>query len=146
MFALVLVTGGRWRCQRRAHLLALASAVPVQRQLQLRLPAELHLTSGIVAVLIGLMIVPNAVLGRACSGSRSRRASARQRDRDRRDRAAAGQRGARGAARRQRRLGHLAVARGDARCVDLQRDPGQARPGRQVPLFTPVAWSMLYAP
>src|SRR4029079_3119198 len=26
--------------------------------------AELHLTSGIVAVMIGLMIVPNAVLGR----------------------------------------------------------------------------------
>jgi len=69
MFALVLVTGGRWALPRRAHLLALAVGLcQFSGNYNFVYQAELHLTSGIVAVLIGLMIVPNAVLGRALLG------------------------------------------------------------------------------
>jgi len=69
MFALVLVTGGRWAMPRRAHLLALAVGLcQFSGNYNFVYQAELHLTSGIVAVLIGLMIVPNAVLGRALLG------------------------------------------------------------------------------
>jgi drug/metabolite transporter (DMT)-like permease len=69
MFALVLATRGRWAMPRRAHLLALAVGVcQFSGNYNFVYQAELHLTSGIVAVLIGLMIVPNAVLGRMLLG------------------------------------------------------------------------------
>ncbi|HEY6817226.1 MAG TPA: DMT family transporter [Croceibacterium sp.] len=69
MFALVLATGGRWAMPRCAHLLALAVGLcQFSGNLNFVYQAELHLTSGIVAVLIGLMIVPNAVLGRVLLG------------------------------------------------------------------------------
>ena len=69
MFALVLVTGGQWAMPRRAHLLALAVGLcQFSGNYNFVYQAELHLTSGIVAVLIGLMIVPNAVLGRVLLG------------------------------------------------------------------------------
>ena len=69
MFALVLVTGGQRTMPRRAHLLALAVGLcQFSGNYNFVYQAELHLTSGIVAVLIGLMIVPNAVLGRALLG------------------------------------------------------------------------------
>jgi drug/metabolite transporter (DMT)-like permease len=49
---------------RRVHLLALAVGLcQFAGNYNFVYQAELHLTSGIVAVLIGLMIVPNAVLG-----------------------------------------------------------------------------------
>ena len=69
MFALVLVTGGHWAMPRRAHVLALAVGLcQFSGNYNFVYQAELHLTSGIVAVLIGLMIVPNAVLGRVLLG------------------------------------------------------------------------------
>lgn len=69
MFALVLVTGGQRTMPRRAHLLALAVGLcQFSGNYNFVYQAELHLTSGIVAVLIGLMIVPNAVLGRVLLG------------------------------------------------------------------------------
>jgi drug/metabolite transporter (DMT)-like permease len=69
MFALVFATGGQWAMPRRAHLLALAVGLcQFSGNYNFVYQAELHLTSGIVAVLIGLMIVPNAVLGRVLLG------------------------------------------------------------------------------
>ena len=69
MFALVLATGARWTLPRRAHVLALAVGLcQFSGNYNFVYQAELHLTSGIVAVLIGLMIVPNAVLGRVLLG------------------------------------------------------------------------------
>jgi len=65
MFALVLITRGQWSMPRRAHLLALAVGLcQFSGNYNFVYQAELHLTSGIVAVMIGLMLVPNAVLGR----------------------------------------------------------------------------------
>jgi drug/metabolite transporter (DMT)-like permease len=69
MFALVFATGGQWAMPLRAHLLALAVGLcQFSGNYNFVYQAELHLTSGIVAVLIGLMIVPNAVLGRVLLG------------------------------------------------------------------------------
>lgn len=69
MFALVLVTRGRWRMPTPAHLLALAVGLcQFSGNYNFVYQAELHLTSGIVAVMIGLMLVPNAVLGRVLLG------------------------------------------------------------------------------
>jgi drug/metabolite transporter (DMT)-like permease len=69
MFALVLVTGERRTMPRQAHLLALAVGLcQFSGNYNFVYHAEQHLTSGIVAVLIGLMIVPNAVLGRVLLG------------------------------------------------------------------------------
>jgi drug/metabolite transporter (DMT)-like permease len=69
MVALVLATGGEFAMPRRAHLLALAVGLcQFSGNYNFVYHAELHLTSGIVAVLIGLMIVPNAVLGRVLLG------------------------------------------------------------------------------
>jgi drug/metabolite transporter (DMT)-like permease len=65
MFALVLATRGQFAMPRRAHLLALAVGLcQFAGNYSLVYQAERHLTSGIVAVMIGMMIVPNAVLGR----------------------------------------------------------------------------------
>jgi len=69
MFALVLATHGQLAMSRRPHLLALAVGLcQFSGNYNFVYQAELHLTSGIVAVLIGLMIVPNAVLGRVLLG------------------------------------------------------------------------------
>jgi drug/metabolite transporter (DMT)-like permease len=69
MFALVFATRGQWAMPRRVHLLALAVGLcQFAGNYNFVYQAELHLTSGIVAVLIGLMIVPNAVLGRVLLG------------------------------------------------------------------------------
>ncbi len=69
MFALVLATRGRFAMPRSAHLLALAVGLcQFSGNYNFVYHAEAHLTSGIVAVLIGLMIVPNAVLGRVLLG------------------------------------------------------------------------------
>lgn len=69
MFALAAATGCRLRLPLRGHLLALAIGLAqfcINFNLVYR--AELHLTSGIVAVLFGLLMLPNALLGRAFLG------------------------------------------------------------------------------
>jgi len=65
MVALVLATGRGMAMPRRAHWLALAVGLcQFAGNYNFVYQAERHLTSGIVAVMIGLMIVPNALLGR----------------------------------------------------------------------------------
>lgn len=69
MFGLVLATRGQCAMPRRVHWLALAVGLcQFSGNYNFVYHAEAHLTSGIVAVLIGLMIVPNAVLGRVLLG------------------------------------------------------------------------------
>ncbi|GGD61113.1 EamA family transporter [Erythrobacter arachoides] len=64
MFALALVTRQSLAMPRATHLLALAMGLfQFVGNFVFVYMAELHLTSGIVALLIGLMFVPNAVLG-----------------------------------------------------------------------------------
>ena len=65
MFALALVRRSRLAMPGRAHALAVAVGLcQFAGNYGLVYQAERHLTSGIVAVMIGMMIVPNAVLGR----------------------------------------------------------------------------------
>ncbi len=69
MFALVFATRTPWWMPARAHALALAVGLcQFSGNYNFVYQAELHLTSGIVAVMIGLMLVPNAVLGRVLLG------------------------------------------------------------------------------
>ena len=69
MFGLAIATGNALAMPKRAHLLALFVGVcQFCGNYNLVYQAELHLTSGIVAVMIGLMIVPNAVFGRLLLG------------------------------------------------------------------------------
>lgn len=64
MFALALLTGKSLRIGRAGHLLALLLGLfQFCGNFQFVYRAELHLTSGIVAVMFSLMIVTNAVLG-----------------------------------------------------------------------------------
>jgi len=71
MFALALVSGSRLAMPARAHGLAVAVGLfQFSGNYNLVYLAEGHLTSGIVAVMIGMMIVPNAVLGSALLGQR----------------------------------------------------------------------------
>ena len=66
MFVVVVATGNRLAMPLKAHGLALAVGLcQFAGNYNFVYQAERHLTSGIVAVMIGLMIVPNAVLGRA---------------------------------------------------------------------------------
>jgi drug/metabolite transporter (DMT)-like permease len=65
MFALALVMRSSLRMPPRAHGLAVfVGLCQFAGNYSLVYQAERHLTSGIVAVMIGMMIVPNAVLGR----------------------------------------------------------------------------------
>lgn len=65
MFGLAAATGGTLAMPGRAHWLALAIGfTQFCGNYMLVYHAELHLTSGLVAVMVGLMIVPNAVLAR----------------------------------------------------------------------------------
>jgi drug/metabolite transporter (DMT)-like permease len=65
MFALALLMRSRLRMPPRAHALAVAVGLcQFAGNYSLVYQAERHLTSGIVAVMVGMMIVPNAVLGR----------------------------------------------------------------------------------
>jgi drug/metabolite transporter (DMT)-like permease len=65
MFALALITRSSLRMPARAHALAVAVGLcQFAGNYSLVYQAERHLTSGIVAVMVGMMIVPNAVLGR----------------------------------------------------------------------------------
>ena len=65
MFGVVVATGNRLAMPLKAHGHALAVGLcQFAGNYNFVYQAERHLTSGIVAVMIGLMIVPNAVLGR----------------------------------------------------------------------------------
>lgn len=65
MFALALTMRSRLKMPPRAHALAVAVGLcQFAGNYGLVYQAERHLTSGIVAVMVGMMIVPNAVLGR----------------------------------------------------------------------------------
>lgn len=69
MFLLALAMRKSWRMPRAAHGLALAMGLfQFCGNFTFVYLAELHLTSGIVALLIGLMFVPNAILGRLLLG------------------------------------------------------------------------------
>jgi drug/metabolite transporter (DMT)-like permease len=66
MFALAFAMPGQVAMPARPHFLALAVGIcQFCGNYQFVYQAERHLTSGIVALMVGLMIVPNAVLGRA---------------------------------------------------------------------------------
>jgi drug/metabolite transporter (DMT)-like permease len=66
MFALAFAMPGKVAMPARAHGLAVAVGIcQFCGNYQFVYQAERHLTSGIVALMIGLMIVPNALLGRA---------------------------------------------------------------------------------
>ena len=69
MFALALVTGKSLRLGRAGHILALALGLfQFCGNFNFVYRAELHLTSGIVAVMFALLMVPNALFARALLG------------------------------------------------------------------------------
>ena len=69
MFALALVMKKPLAMPRKAHLLAMAMGLfQFSGNYNFVYLAELHLTSGVVALLVGMMLVPNAVLGRIMLG------------------------------------------------------------------------------
>lgn len=71
MFALAVLTGKSLRIGRNGQFLAVFIGV-TQFCLNFNFVyrAELHLTSGIVAVMFGMLMVPNAILGRAWLGQK----------------------------------------------------------------------------
>jgi len=145
MFALAMATGNALRMPKPAHLLALVIGLTqFCGNYMLVYQAELHLTSGIVAVMIGLMIVPNAVLGRALLGqpitARFMLGSA----------VAIG-----GIAllllneARETRLGGdvglgIWLALGAMLAASISNVVQAGETGRRVPLMTLIAWAMLY--
>lgn len=71
MFALALATGKSLRIGRAGHLLALAIGLfQFCGNFNFVYRAEQHLTSGIVAVMFALLMVPNALFARALLGQR----------------------------------------------------------------------------
>jgi drug/metabolite transporter (DMT)-like permease len=145
MFALAFASGNRAAMPGRAHLLALAIGLTqFCGNYSLVYQAELHLTSGIVAVMVGLMIVPNAVLGRALLGQPIT------------VRFALGSAIAIGGIAlllvnevRETRLGGdvglgIWLALGAMLAASISNVIQAGETGRQVPLFMLVAWSMLY--
>jgi drug/metabolite transporter (DMT)-like permease len=65
MFALALTMRSKLKMPLRAHALGVAVGLcQFAGNYSLVYQAERHLTSGIVAVMVGMMIVPNAILGR----------------------------------------------------------------------------------
>lgn len=71
MFALARITGASLALGRRGHLLALAIGLPqFVGNFQLVYAAEQYVTSGIVAVVFALLVVPNALLARLFFGQR----------------------------------------------------------------------------
>jgi drug/metabolite transporter (DMT)-like permease len=145
MFALAMATGNTLRMPRAAHLLALAIGLTqFCGNYMLVYQAELHLTSGIVAVMIGLMIVPNAVFGRLLLGQRIT------------PRFALGSAIAIGGIAllllneaRETPLGGnvglgIWLALGAMVAASISNVIQAGGTGRQVPLMTLIAWSMLY--
>ena len=71
MFALALATGKSLRIPRAGHVLALALGLfQFCGNFNFVYRAEAHLTSGIVAVMFALLMVPNALFARALLGQR----------------------------------------------------------------------------
>lgn len=71
MFALAVATGKSLRIGRAGQMLALAVGLfQFCGNFNFVYRAEEHLTSGIVAVMFALLLVPNAILGRALLGER----------------------------------------------------------------------------
>ncbi|MEP3052244.1 MAG: DMT family transporter [Erythrobacter sp.] len=69
MFALALIMGRSLRIGRAGHWLALFIGISqFCANFNFVYRAELHLTSGIVAVMFGLLMVPNAIFGRVFLG------------------------------------------------------------------------------
>ena len=69
MFVLAAVRSGTLAMPRRAHILALAVGLfQFCGNFNFVYLSELHLTSGIVALMIGMMLVPNAIFGRFLLG------------------------------------------------------------------------------
>lgn len=145
MFALAMATGSALAMPKRAHWLAAAVGLcQFCGNYNLVYQAELHLTSGIVAVMIGLMIVPNAVFGRVLLGQPITA------------RFAVGSLIAIGGIAlllvnetREARLGGnvalgIWLALGAMLAASISNVIQAGPTGRQVPLMTLVAWSMLY--
>jgi drug/metabolite transporter (DMT)-like permease len=71
MFAMARISGASLRIGRQGHLLAIAIGVPqFVINFNLVYAAERYVTSGIVAVVFALLVVPNALLARIIFGSR----------------------------------------------------------------------------
>lgn len=71
MFAMARLGGAPLRIGRTGHLLALAIAIPqFVMNFQLVYAAERYITSGIVAVVFALLVIPNAALARLFFGHR----------------------------------------------------------------------------
>jgi drug/metabolite transporter (DMT)-like permease len=145
MFALAFATRGRVNMPPRAHALAVfVGLCQFAGNYSFVYQAERHLTSGIVAVMIGLMIVPNAVLGRLMLGQPITR------------RFALGSAVAMAGialllvneARTARIGGDVMtgvwLALGAMFAASLSNVIQANRTGRAVPLLTLIAWSMLY--
>ena len=72
MFAVALIMGKSLRLGRAGHMLAvLVGITQFCMNFNFVYRAELHLTSGIVAVMFGMLIVPNAVFGRVFLGQKT---------------------------------------------------------------------------
>jgi len=145
MFALAIVNRDRLAMPASAHGIALAIGLcQFCGNYNLVYPAELHLTSGIVAVMLGLMIVPNAVFGRLLL------------DQPITPRFALGSAVAIGGISlllvneaRETPLGGdvglgIWLAMGAMIAASISNVMQAGKAGRQVPLMTLIAWSMLY--
>ena len=145
MFVVVVATGNRLAMPLKAHGLALAVGLcQFAGNYNFVYQAERHLTSGIVAVMIGLMIVPNAVLGRVLLGQAIT------------PRFALGSAIAIGGIAlllvneaRETRLGGdvglgIWLALGAMFAASISNVIQAGETGRRVPLMTLIAWAMLY--
>ena len=71
MFVMARLSGASLRLGRRGHLLALAIGIPqFVANFQLVYAAEQYVTSGIVAVVFALLVVPNSILARLFFGQK----------------------------------------------------------------------------
>jgi drug/metabolite transporter (DMT)-like permease len=145
MFALALATPGRIAMPARVHGLAVAVGIcQFCGNYNFVYQAERHLTSGIVALMVGLMIVPNALLGRALLKQPITM------------RFALGSLIAIAGIALQlfneSRVAHIAgnvelgiwLALGAMLAASVSNVIQAGETGRRVPLFTLIAWSMLY--
>ena len=145
MFALAMTTGNALSMPKRVHGLALlVGLAQFCGNYNLVYQSELHLTSGIVAVMIGLMIVPNAVFGRLLLGqpitARFAFGSAV---------AIAGIALLLVNEARETRLGGniglgIWLAAGAMLAASISNVIQAGETGRRVPLMTLIAWAMLY--
>lgn len=145
MFALAFAMPGKVAMPGRVHLLAIAVGIcQFCGNYNFVYQAERHLTSGIVALMVGLMIVPNALLGRALL---KQPITARF---------AAGSLVAivgialllLNEAREARVAGNVSLgiwlALGAMLAASVSNVIQAGETGRRVPLFTLIAWAMLY--